>query len=139
MAIEQLFMLEIFAGAAVLTAVAKQAGFASSIAIDKVRKAGARSTIFQLDLTVPRDRALLEQWLASDLIAWVHLAPVCGTASKARNIRRFAGDLQPLRSSEHPEGIPGLSQRDSQRVAIATDLFLMPASFFICVAQRAFW
>ena len=54
-------MIEVFAGGAVLTSVAKQYGL-GGIAVDKVRKQNARSTIYQLDLMQPADRELLEQW-----------------------------------------------------------------------------
>ena len=82
-------MIEVFAGAAVLCSVAKQFGLKNSIAVDKVRKRSARSTIYQLDLLQERDKRLLEQWMLSGLLLWVHLAPVCGTASRAPDIRRL--------------------------------------------------
>ena len=126
----QLFMIEIFAGTAVLCSVSKQLGLQNSIAVDKERKRGARSSIFQLDLTQPKDRALLEEWMQSPLLLWIHLAPVCGTASRARNIRRFHNDPKPLRSNTDPHGLPGLSQRDQTRVDIANNLF--------CYACRVF-
>ena len=43
-------MIEIFAGAAVLCSVAKQLGMKNSIAVDKVKKQNARSTVYQLNL-----------------------------------------------------------------------------------------
>ena len=95
-------MIEVFAGAAVLCSVAKQFGLKSSIAVDKIKKRNARSTIYQLDLLVVQDRQLLEQWMLSGLLLWLHLAPVCGTASRAR---RFDNDPQPLRSEAFPEGL----------------------------------
>lgn len=76
-------MVEVFAGGAVLTSVAKQFGL-GGMAIDKVRKQNARCTIYQLDLMQADDRELLEEWLASPLLLWAHFAPVCGTASRAR-------------------------------------------------------
>ena len=39
-------MVEFFAGTAVLCSIAKQYGLVSSLAIDKAKKRGARSTIF---------------------------------------------------------------------------------------------
>ena len=116
-------MIEIFAGVAILCATAKQAGMGSSIAIDKVKKKSARSSIIQLDLCNRHHRALLEEWLLSPLLLWIHIAPVCGTASRARDIRCFPGDPQPLRSNLQPEGLDGLSDADMQRVEIANDLF----------------
>ena len=79
----QVWTLEIFAGSAVLCSVAKQQGMTNSIAVDKVQKRGARSSITRLDLTREVDRTVLDSWLDSNLLFWVHLAPVCGTASRA--------------------------------------------------------
>ena len=78
--IEQRFMIEVFAGVAILCATAKQAGLASSIAVDKLRKKACRSTILQLDLCNKQHQSFLERWLQSSLLVWVRLAPVCGTA-----------------------------------------------------------
>ena len=69
-------MLEVFAGGAVLTSVAKQFGL-GGMAIDKIRKQNARCTIYQLDLLQADDRELLEEWLSSPLLLWAHFAPVC--------------------------------------------------------------
>ena len=133
--IEQTFMIEIFAGAAVLCSVAKQFGLHGSIAVDKTRKKAARSAIFPLDLTLESDRALLECWLQSPLLVWIHLAPVCGTASKARNIRRFPGDPAPLRSSEWPEGLSDLTDHDNRRVQIANSLFEFSCRIFASASR----
>ena len=92
-------MIEIFAGCAILCSVAKQAGLVGSIAVDKVKKSNARSTIFQLNLLKTSDRCLLEQWIQSLNLLWLHLALVCGTASRARDIRVYPGDPPPLRIS----------------------------------------
>ena len=75
-------MLEVFAGGAVLTSVSKQLGL-GGMAVDTVRKPNARCTIYQLDLLQASDTELLEEWLSSPLLLWVHFAPVCGTASRA--------------------------------------------------------
>ena len=122
-------MIEVFAGAAVLCAVSKQNGLESSLAIDKVRKRGCRSTILQFDLTLASDQSLLNQWIQSPLL-WLHLAPVCGTASRARDIRLFEGDPQPLRSDLHPEGLPSLSEADQVRVDLANKLFQYSCKLF---------
>ena len=130
-------MIEVFAGGAVLTSVAKQYGL-GGIAVDKVRKQNARSTIYQLDLLQPADRELLEQWLASPLLLWAHFAPVCGTASRAREIPRpeLASAPQPLRSLEHPLGLPDLNSNDRKRVEIANELFKYTCHLFAkCMEQ----
>ena len=69
-------MIEVFSGTATLTSVAKQFGMKSSMALDKVRKKGARATIYVFDLLDPKDRELLYHWINSGLLVWVHLAPV---------------------------------------------------------------
>ena len=79
--IEQLFMIEVFAGGAVLTSVAKQYGL-GGIAVDKVRKQNSRSTIYQLDLMQAADRELLEEWLSS---------PFCYGCILHRYVERRAG------------------------------------------------
>eukprot|EP00435_Cladocopium_sp_Y103_P038332 s3870_g10.t1 len=128
-------MIEVFAGAAVLCAVSKQAGLLSSIAIDKVKKKSARSTIFQMDLLRKCDRDLLFQWIRAPMLLWVHLAPVCGTASRAREIRRFVGDPKPMRSNEFPHGLPGLSEDDQFRVELANSLFQFACECFALAAS----
>ena len=74
-----------------------------------MRKRGARSTIFVFDILNPKDRALLYHWLESLLLVWVHMAPVCGTCSRARQINN--GGPRALRSDELPMGIAGLKHR----------------------------
>ena len=123
-------MIEVFAGAAVLCSVAKQFRLKNSISVDKVRKRNARSTIYQLDLRQERDRQLLEQWTPSGLLLWAHLAPVCCAASRARDIRRFDNDPQPLRSEDWPEGLPNLHPKDYERVDLANRLFSAACSIF---------
>ena len=61
---------------------------------------------------------------------------MCGTASRARDIRRFANDPKPLRSNEKPEGLEGLSQRDQERVALANTLFAFSCRIFLLAASR---
>ena len=134
-------MVEIFAGIAILCATAKQAGMSSSLetlAVDKLKKKACRSTIPQLQLNLcnRHHQALLEQWLQSPLIAWIHLAPVCGTASRAREIRRFDGDPKPLRSNEKPEELDFLTPVDAERVRIANELFAYACKLFHLACSR---
>ena len=110
---------------------AKQFGLSSSIAIDKVRKSFARSTIFQLDLTLDKDVALLISWMESPLLLWIHLAPVCGRASRARDIQRRPGDPLPLRSLESPDGLHDLNAQDRERVRIANRLYEVACYIFL--------
>ena len=134
--IEQLFMIEVFAGYGVLCATAKQSGLLGSIAVDKVRKQGAYSSILQLDLRDHEQRLLLEEWLDSPLCCWLHLAPVCGIASRARDIRRHWSDPPPLRSNDFPHGLPNMPEKDQARVIIANDLFAYSCTLFERASRR---
>ena len=55
---------------------------------------------------------MLDFLLQRVVIAGVHIAPPCGTCSRARGIPMADGSKgpQPLRSAEHPLGIPSLNQ-----------------------------
>ena len=129
-------MIEIFAGYGVLCATAKQCGLLGSIDDDKVRKSGAYSSIVQLDLRNLEHRNLVAEWMQSPLFCWLHLAPVCGTASRAREIQRHWSDPKPLRSNDYPHGLPDLSEKDMTRVIIANDLFAYSCKLFQDAAAR---
>lgn len=104
---------------------AKQAGLASSIAADKLRKKGCRSTSLQLDLGNKQHQSLLERWLQSSLLVWVHLAPVCGTP-------------QLLRSNSEPKGLSELHEKDACRVCIANELFAYSCRIFEMACPEEF-
>lgn len=129
-------MVEIFAGGATLTAMAKSCGLANSIAVDKVKKRNCRASIIQLNLLEPDHRALLDEWLSSPLCVWIHLAPVCGTASRARDIQVEPDDPVPLRSVDFPEGLPNLSESDATRVQLANLLYEYSCKVFATAAKR---
>ena len=130
-------MLEVFAGGAVLTSVAKQFGL-NGIAVAKKRKQNARSTIFQLDLLKTSDQELLWEWLASPLLLYVHFAPVCKTADRAREIPlAIAPNLpSPLRTLEFPLGLPSLSGNELQQVELANTLFGLTCEMFTFAVKR---
>ena len=60
-------------------------------------------------------------------IKYVHFAPPCGTASAARNIRRKGIDPKPMKSSGHPDGLPGLSGPSRERFEAANELYKFAA------------
>ena len=129
-------MLEIFAGSAILSSIAKQYGMQGSLAVDKVQKPGARASVIRLDLTREVDCALVDKWLESDMLLWIHLAPVCGTASRARDIQCSPNDPKPLRSCERPDGLPHLEGSDLRRVEIANKLFEFACRILAKATQR---
>ena len=132
--LQQTFMIEIFCGTATLSAVAKQYGMQNSIALDKIKKKGSKATIYVFDILNPKDRELLYHWLESDLLTWVHLAPVCGTCSRARQIPN--GGPGPLRSDTFPMGLPGLTDVEQHRVTLANEMYEESCKIFEhCVSK----
>ena len=129
--IEQLtcpVVIEIFCGSARLTASLKEVGFKDSFGVDhKLDK--AVSTAKRLDLTEKTDQLVLLQWLKSPLVVGIFLAPPCGTCSLARNIKlrdstgKPLHGPKPLRSTDWPEGLPGLGHKDRMRVSAANKLY----------------
>ena len=83
--VTDLLFVEIFAGTAKLSKQARDAGF-RVLPIDKTSARSSQIYIAQYDLTEPDQFASLMEVLRSEQhrIAAIHLAPACGTASKAR-------------------------------------------------------
>ena len=133
-----IYMVEICCGYATLCATAKTMGFSDSIAVDKFKKRGAKTAVIPLDLTCADHQALVEQWLESGQVAWVHLAPPCGTASLARTIPVPGSTFvpQPLRSRDEPQGFANLSGSDKIRVDAANSFYMWCCSiFFLCTLK----
>ena len=114
--------LEIFAGCGALTAELQKAGFAA-VGVDYKNKDKPRAKIIWIDLTTRAGQ--LEFWalVRAGQIRYVHFAPPCGTASRAREIRRRGIDPKPLRSQAYPEGVPDLNAKDAARVDSANILY----------------
>lgn len=130
-------MIEFFAGVAVLCSVAKQHGMAQSYGVDKTRSKSVRSSVVTIDLTQQASRDLAELWLNSTLICWAHFAPVCGTASRAREIDTGERNQpRPLRSNDAPDGLPDLSPTERRRVDLANSLYSWACMAFILCVQR---
>lgn len=126
---EQLICIEIFSGSGRLTAAIRKLGM-RAVAIDRSsQRTSGPVTI--LDLTKEQDLEYLLQFIKSekDNIILVHLAPPCGTASAARNRRHKKLEAEgfslpaPLRSHEHPMGLPSLKGLDAEKVALANKLY----------------
>ena len=67
-------------------------------------------------------------------------APPCGTASRAREIRRSEGpDPKPLRSDEFPDGISGLEDKLAQRVWHANLLYWFVSATIKGMESRIGW
>ena len=127
------FMLEIFGGSARLTLHLREIG-ADSFAVDwkdGKLKAGT-AAILMLNLNTSADQAALIRLSSRPSLVYVHLAPPCGTSSRAREVPlRHCRGPAPLRSEAHPAGLPGLFARDLHRVDTA--------KVDICIQKNVAW
>ena len=126
--------MEIFAGTARLSKVARDTGF-QALPIDKTTARASQIFIAQYDLTEPESLQAIIDILTTekDRILAVHLAPACGTASRAREkkltsfAKRGFKIPGPLRSQKQPMGIDGLSGLDKVRTETANLVYAATA------------
>ena len=108
------------------------------LAVDSVKVSGVPS--LTLDLSKPLSQKLVLDLVRSRRLAAVHLAPPCGTSSAARRIYAGPGSPQPLRGALHPDGLPGLSFLQKQRVATANKLYRFSAQVIsACQEMDILW
>ena len=90
------------------------------MAFDKTSKRSEGQVILEVDLSKREEVESLLDFLRlkASQIAVVHMAPPCGTASRARGkrVRLFRAlqihEPQPLRDDQYPNGFPWLSCSD---------------------------
>lgn len=124
------FAVEVFAGSARLSLALTRAGL-PCLALDSPRNQQKPvAPCISLDLTLPRHSATLGAFLSMAELTFVHFAPPCGTASRARekslpeSISRSLSKVPlPLRSNLFPLGLPGLKGDDLSRVNAANVLY----------------
>ena len=93
------------------------------------------------DLTDPAQQKEVEA--IRDESDYVHMAPPCGTASEARNIKVSAKDRargapqpKPLRNARHPWGMPRLKEFDQMKVDKANTIYQFCINIIIwCCSQ----
>ena len=130
MSVSDLLFVEIFAGTARLSKHAREAGM-RVLPVDKTNARSSQIYIAQYDITDQHQFESLMQVLASEMdhIAAVHLAPACGTASKAREkkllkwVRKGFKVPVPLRSAKKPMGVDNLSGLDKIRTELANQVY----------------
>ena len=119
---EQPLFIEIFAGTAVLSLAAKEAGF-MTLSVHRTTERSPKVAMTVLDLTVESDLQVLVQTMLSGNIAAAHFAPPCGTASKAREkplpLSMSHIQADPLRSQTCLFGLPHIKATARQRVELA--------------------
>ena len=124
-------VLELCAGSAKLSSAFSLEGLVA-IAIDYGgNRHETRHHVVHIDLRLEDSWCLFEDLLSMHTVVFCHMAPPCGTASRARE-QRLSQDQwgpRPLRSSDHPWGLPYLREHDRTRVDHANQLYRMLASF----------
>ena len=117
-----------------MTACLRQLGVRSSFGVDYVKHKQVTAPVSLADLTTRAGQELLWQWLENPNVVGVFLAPPCGSASRARAIRlhhkshcKHHQGPRPLRSDDHPNGLPHLAWTDKERIAKANILYRLTA------------
>ena len=134
---------ELFAGSANLTRFALSRNF-DAYAFDYARnKQKVKAPCALVDLSTEAGQSFVLELYAQFFVLITSLSPPCGTASRAREIPLKGKDFQPrpLRSSEHPLGLPTLEGIDKERVAKANILykFSIALCFFLLSHCRVFF
>ena len=129
---EGLNVVEVCCGCARLTHHCSKVGL-RSLGVDWAGcKDKPEGRVIWINLATSHGRAELLQRLEAnrETLRLVFMSPPCGTASRAREIRRRKPDLfgrvidpMPLRSDEHPDGIPTLGGKALVKVEIANALY----------------
>ena len=117
------FTLELGAGTAGLSAALRREG-AETIAIDhRHNRHKMQVPGLVLDLATDAGWTLVWRMLSEDRVVYVHGAPPCGTATRAREKplplrlrKRGVPSPQQLRSETFPEGLPDLKGIAKQKV-----------------------
>ena len=133
--------VEIFAGRASYSRAAIQAGLRVVSVDHKVDQPFA--PIVALDLTSNSGISILWDILSAPGLGAVHLGLPCGTSSRARELpipraMREAGvpEPPPLRSAEHPLGLPNLAPHHQSRVTSANRLYALAIEIILWCYTR---
>lgn len=134
--------LELRCGSARLTRCFQAEGLLGDVGIDYVRnKCKPVGPTVTLDLASDHGQEVVWRLLKSGRVVVVSMGVPCGTASRARECPMSAKQHgpRPLRTEEHPWGIPGLRGVEKQRVEVANELYRLAVDIFrYCVAEDIF-
>ena len=107
-----------------LTASLRALGLVDSVGIDSVLPNRLNGPIIKLDLLNPSHLAHVESLIRNKACVYVHFAPPCGTASRARLIQNNEQNLPPpLRNDQYPNGLPWLTMDQQIRVDKGNNLY----------------
>ena len=135
------FTAELCAGSAGLSLALHRCGFKVCPVDHQHNRHIQKVPVLVLDLSRESGWDILYEMLENERLLYVHCAPPCGTATRAREKRvperlrkRGSPDPQPLRSERHPEGLPSLSGLDKQKVLQANEIYRL--SYQRCAGQK---
>ena len=132
--------LEVFCGRGRISVACRDLGM-SVIPVDHKPKCPDLQVVF-LDLCKADDLQIFLEVVTTANVLSAHFAPVCGTASRARE-KPLPPELShidspPLRSDEHPFGLPGLAPHHKARVEAANSLSVpFGCSLSVALKSRA--
>ena len=104
-----------------LTACIRKCGMLDSFQID-TKGEGSSCPAISLDLSTEAGQAHFMNLIDEPSLLYVHWAPPCGTASRARLIQ-YEGAPEILRTDLRPHGVPGLKGISKLRVSQANRLY----------------
>ena len=130
------FTLELCSGSGRLTACLIRIGFDGQ-AVDHSKNRHRKLTAtLNLDLTLDSSWEVLDRLRRENRIFFMHAAPPCGTATRARErpVPQFlrkqgAPNPRPLRTDDEPLGVADLEGIDKIKVDAANKIYLKLASF----------
>ena len=120
--VHEALALELCCGSARLAEALQTAGM-QVVGVDHTYNRHAPTvTTINIDLSDPAQHESVWAWLGHPHLRFVAMEPPCGTATRARE---KPGGPRPLRSDEHPEGIPSLTPHERRRVDKANIIYLL--------------
>ena len=122
-------IIELCAGSAMLSAVAREHGFAILPMDHSGNRRKPYAHVLQLDLRRPESWAFVRKVVVSRAVLHIHIALPCGTCSRAREIGNPADGPPPLRDSQHVWGFLWLRGEELGKVQSANSLYQEAATF----------
>ena len=97
--------------------------------------------ILKLDLLNPDHLSFVKDLINNDACVYVHFAPPCGTASRARLIQDGDKPMPPpLRNDVYPNGLPWLTKEQQERVGKANELYRITCELILlCQSRNILW
>ena len=129
-------IIELCAGSAMLSACFAEQGWNVFPVDHSANRFHPLAKVCNLDLAHKSSWQYLSWLLANHRVAYIHVAPPCGTCSRAREIQRGSSDPQVLRTNGFPLGLPTLNGSDKDRVMTANAIYDGVTSFLLEAQER---